>query len=68
MKYNSYVFLNKEELVGAGKLAFESYSKHNVLFLFLVQLRFTHAVAGNLSKLIQCRCWFCVREAVDSEL
>jgi len=58
MKYNNYVFLNKEEfvLVEPGKLAFESYSKHSVPFLFLLQLRFIYAVTGNLSKRTQCGC------------
>lgn len=57
MKYNNYIFLNKEEfvLVEPGKLASESYSKHYVPFVFLVQLRFIYTVAANPSKLIQCR-------------
>lgn len=70
MKYNNYVFLNKVELVlvESGKLAFDCYNKHYVPFLFLVQLRFIYTGTGNLSKLIQWKCWLCIRETADSEL
>lgn len=54
MKYNNSVFLYEEEFVvaEAGKLDFESSSQHNFPFLFLLHLRFIHAGAGNLSKVL----------------